>query len=41
MIPVTLQPEPTQPIFDFDSRVRQPGQNWLVTESHHAVRSGG
>lgn len=31
MIPVTLQPEPTQPIFDFDSRVRQPGQNWLVT----------
>ncbi|HCC55324.1 MAG TPA: hypothetical protein DEQ20_10460 [Desulfobulbaceae bacterium] len=28
MIPVTLQPEPS----DFDQRVRQPGRNWLTAQ---------
>lgn len=29
MIPVTLQPEPHLPVFDFDASVRQPGLTWL------------
>jgi uncharacterized protein (TIGR02646 family) len=30
MIPVTLQPEPVAPEFDFDTKVRKPGQKWLT-----------